>query len=136
MSRQSPPASPPSTVLGRGFAVDEVDAFVIASERSLAQLEVHRIIYAAAAEAGRIRVSAHEKALHVLLEAVREAEAIRSRTEIDRKWMARTCASVGDLSSRLAGALSARVGDEAGIQITIELRDEEVAPSPFSASKV
>jgi len=123
-------------VLGRGYAVDEVDAFVLESERSLAVLEMHRILYSAAVEAGRIRMAAHEKALHLLLEAVGEAEAIRNRAAIDRRWMSRTCASVGALSSMLEEALGARVGDEAGIQITIELRDEEAASAQGVVSRV
>lgn len=127
MSRQSPPASPPSTVLGRGYSVDEVDAFVAESERSLELLEGRRVLYTAAAEAARIRVAAQEKALHLLLEAVGEAEAIRHRAEIDRKWMARTCTSVGELSARLDAALAVRLGGADAIHITIELREEESA---------
>jgi hypothetical protein len=112
-------------VLGRGYSVEEVDAFVAESERSLELLEARRILYTAATEAARVRVAAQEKALHLLLEAVGEAEAIRYRAEIDRKWMAQTCASVGELSAKLDAALAVRLGHEDGIHITIELSAEE-----------
>lgn len=116
--------------------MDEVDAFVDESERLLALLESRRILYEGAIEAARIRTAAEEKAVHLLLEALGEADAIRARTRIDRQWMARTCASVGTLSFRLEAALAARLGDPDGLHITIELRDEQVGPTPVRPAKV